>query len=137
MTHKAIVDAIRLSKERGLSQQDIADLSGRDRAAVAHQLFDVNSNPTLSTLEAYEDALDAEVRFVPRESLAIQKYAHISELHSEIEQLKIENAILKKEIELKEQYTARMRARVDSDAVELAEYKEHIKKLTNYILRDK
>lgn len=137
MTHKAIVDAIRLSKERGLSQQDIADLSGRDRAAVAHQLFDVNSNPTLSTLEAYEDALDAEVRFVPREALAIQKYAHVNELHAEIERLKIENAILKKELELKEQYTARMRARVDSDAAELVEYKEHIKKLTNYILREK
>lgn len=61
-----IVNALdELREDHGLSKKDLADYIGKNPASV-RRLFTTSGNPELRTVVALADALDADVKIVPR-----------------------------------------------------------------------
>ena len=65
MEYKILGDIIKLRKEKGITQVDIANKSGIKQQAISRIEKHENS-PTLKTLCALADVLDFDIQLVPR-----------------------------------------------------------------------
>lgn len=97
--HRTIAEANDLIKRRGLSYDRLAELVGKDRTAVYRQLG-ADSNPTVSTLSDYEDAIGAELHFVEKDVCYLLHEENLEDLRAKaISQVEIINR-LKSDIQI-------------------------------------
>jgi len=65
MEYRLLGELIRLRKEKGISQIDLANRAGYKQQAIS-RIEKKENSPTLKTLCALADVLDVDIKFVPR-----------------------------------------------------------------------
>ena len=63
--YRLLGELIRLRKEQGLTQKELAEKTGK-RQQVISQIEKHEKSPTLKTLCRLADALNVDIRFIPR-----------------------------------------------------------------------
>ena len=66
MEYRLLGELVRLRKEKGISQVDLANKSGQKQQAIS-RIEKRENSPTLKTLCVLADLLDADIRLVPRQ----------------------------------------------------------------------
>ena len=67
MEYNLLGELIKLRKEKKLSQEDIATKSGYKQQAIS-RIEKKEHSPTLRTICAYADALDVDIKLIPRQN---------------------------------------------------------------------
>ena len=68
MEYTALGELIRLRKEKGLSQTELAEKSGNKQQVIS-RIENKENSPTLKTICSILNALDYEIHFVPRQQV--------------------------------------------------------------------
>ena len=68
MEYAVLGNLIKIRKEKGLSQAELAERSGNKQQVIS-RIENKENNPTLKTICSILNALDYEIQFVPRQRL--------------------------------------------------------------------
>ena len=66
MEYQLLGELVKLRKEKGISQVELAKITGYKQQVIS-RIEKRENSPTLKTLCSLADVLDVEIRFVPRE----------------------------------------------------------------------
>ena len=66
MEYAVLGDLIKIRKEKGLSQTELAEMSGNKQQSIS-RIENKENSPTLKTICSILNALDYEIQFVPRQ----------------------------------------------------------------------
>lgn len=70
MEYEALGDLIKIRKNKGLSQSELAQMSGNKQQIIS-RIENKENSPTLKTICSILDALDYKIQFVPKQQNTI------------------------------------------------------------------